>query len=240
MSVTSYSFTKAVQAVQLEDEIDASAIITALDSIVLNGVDDLTISFKAALSSGDEAILNAIVAAHNIVPIPDVPQLVTLSELKDTEGALLSRQRAFANADGFRFRGRGVRGIATKTTTTNLDFLISEERWINGVNLILKNQTVDDDIRFQIVDKTYVYAGVLYPATYTGGIAWSVAQPSGVILDEFGETWNMSEDSQDQGSIILPYPARILAGLYIRIKYTSVGTVNDVLVRANLYLHKKT
>lgn len=76
MAVTNYPFTKVAQAIQLENEIQASAIATALDSIVLNGTNDLNVAFKAALSGGDETILNGLVSAHVPVAIPSVAQLV--------------------------------------------------------------------------------------------------------------------------------------------------------------------
>lgn len=156
----------------------------------------------------------------------------------DSEGLPLTRSRAFANADGFRFRGKGIGGTATAGTSTNIDYKITEERYINGVDLIVKNHVTGDKLKFQVIDKDYVYAGVLYPATY-GGIAWPVAAPTGVLLDEFGTDWYLSEDTQKQGSILLPYPARILPNLYIRLVYTSIGNTN-VDLYANLFLHKKT
>lgn len=140
----------------------------------------------------------------------------------DSEGVQLNRNRAFANSDGFRFRGLGISATATKNTTTNIDYLIPQDRYMNGVSIILKNQVFGDTASFQIVDKDNV-----------------LGYGAGTVLDEFATDWNMSEDSQDQGAVLLPYPAKVIAGLYIRIVYKSVGTENDVLVRANLFLHWK-
>lgn len=85
MPVTNYPYTKAANPTQLENEIQASAIVTALESIVLNGTDGLNVSFKDALSSGDETLLDGLVAAHTPAPtvdtyIPKVQPTVTYNE----------------------------------------------------------------------------------------------------------------------------------------------------------------
>ena len=140
----------------------------------------------------------------------------------DTNGVPLSRTRAFANADGMRFRGTGVSDTAVKTTTTNIDYKVVENRFINGLEFILNNQAFGDNCKFQVVDVD----GIYYPA--------------GTVLDEFGTDWNLSSDTQRQGPYILPYPALVNANLYLRIVYNSVGTVNDVDVKINYFLHKKS
>jgi hypothetical protein len=143
-------------------------------------------------------------------------------ELVDSSGYLYSYQSPFASSAGFRFRGHGMAGTATKNTTSNIDFKILEERYLNGCMLILKNHVFGDKLKFQVVDVDNI-----------------VGYGAGTVLDEFGTDWYVSEDSQDQGMITIPYPAKIIAGLYIRIVYISVGTENDVQLKCNLFLHKK-
>lgn len=155
----------------------------------------------------------------------------------DPDGVLLVRQRAFSNADNFRFRGFGYSWTATKNQSNNLDYTLPEERFINGVKLVLKDHVFGDTVDFHVVDKSYTYAGILYPATNNGS-EWSVSHPNGVVLDDFSTSWNIEEGSQDL--VLLPYPARLLSNLTIRIVYHSVGTSSDVLVRANFFLHKRT
>lgn len=139
------------------------------------------------------------------------------------------KDKPFKDAQGFRARMKGFMGTAIKGTVTNIDCQIAEERFLNGVNLVLNNHEYGDNICFQVVDKDRLYAGILYP----------VEVPGEVILDEFGCNWYVSADKQDQDQIIVPYPARIYSGLYIRIVYNSIGTQNDIGVAINLYLHKK-
>lgn len=131
--------------------------------------------------------------------------------------------KPFADPIGFRARMKGVKGTATKNTSTNIDYKLTEDRWINGVQIILKDHEFEDTVKFQIVDVDNIFG---YGA--------------GLVLDEFGSDWNLSSDKQDQGIYVLSYPAKILANLYIRIVYISTGTVNDVRATINYFLHKKT
>ena len=186
------------------------------------------IAIVARTNDGSDDILD-VASAINF--LKDIPVL-------GTDGVPLIRVKSFSDADGFRFRGKGISSTVPKTSTVNVDYKLTEERYINGVDLILKDQEFGDTAKFQVVDKEYIYAGILYPTDY-GGIPWSTAQPDGVVLDEFGTDWNIVADEQHQHPVLLSYPARILINLYIRIVYTSVGTVNDVKLKANLFLHKK-
>ena len=62
---------------------------------------------------------------------------------------------------------------------------------------------------------------------------------AGTVLDRFGDSWYLVNSQECQGDIMVPYPAKIAAGLYIRIVYHSIGA-SPVNVHANFYLHKKT
>jgi len=136
--------------------------------------------------------------------------------------------KPFSDAQGFRARFKGYTDTATAGETTNIDILITEERFINGLQLILKDQAFGDSVDLQVVDINGTYAGILYPVGY----------PTPLVLDTFGESWYVHSDSQNQDQIIVPYPARLLPGLYVRVIYHSVGET-DVQVCANLFLHKK-
>ena len=64
---------------RLRDEIRASAIVTALQSILTSG-DDCDIWFKDALSAGDVTILDGIVAAHSGAALPSTITKVKIEE----------------------------------------------------------------------------------------------------------------------------------------------------------------
>lgn len=138
----------------------------------------------------------------------------------DGKNNQIFKPSGFNNSGGFRFRGTGIAGTATKDTTTNIDYELTEARYINGVELLLKDHVFGDSVKFQVVDVD----GTYYPA--------------GTVLDEFGTDWYVDPDLCKQGTIRIEYPASIVTGLYIRIIYDSVGTVNDVDLKANLFLHK--
>ncbi len=67
---------------RLTSEIQASAIVTALDFINLGS--DCRVWFKDALSAGDKTVLDGIVAAHTGEEILDI-QTVTLNSQKDSK-----------------------------------------------------------------------------------------------------------------------------------------------------------
>lgn len=165
----------------------------------------------------------------------------------DSDNRLITTSSPFSNSGGFRARFKGFSGIALKNTTTSLDFNIPEERYINGVRLLLNNHKLGDTITFSVVDKSYTYAGVLYPATPTEagipdveGLSWATVSPTGVILDTFGEGLFMDPLICTQPDMTVPYPAKLYAGLYMRIVYYSTGTVDDVEIKCNMNLHWKS
>jgi hypothetical protein len=166
--------------------------------------------------------------------------------LTDSRGHTIVRSAAFSDSEGFRARFQGFKGVANKhdtnngeDTVTDIDFEIPEERYINGIRLLISGHNDGDNLDFIIVDKDFIYAGILYPAEYQPGVPWSVATPNGVELDEFGSSWFVDDTRKTQPDVITPYPARIFAGLYMRIRYHATGTANDITVKVNTYLHKK-
>lgn len=127
---------------------------------------------------------------------------------------------AFANNENFRFRGVSFAGEATAGQTTNIDFQLTAERYMNGGKLILLNNDIDDKICFQVVDKDNV-----------------LGYGANAVLDEFIKDFYLPIDAPLE--INLPYTARLYNGLYLRLVYKSAGQ-NNVKVKCNLYLHWKT
>jgi hypothetical protein len=147
--------------------------------------------------------------------LKDIPNL-------DSDGYPIIRTRAFNNTDGYLFRGVGVIGEAVANSVSNIDYRLTEERWINEAQLILMNHNFTDSIKFQVVDVDNV-----------------LGYGAGLVLNEFATNWQISSSKQDQGTVRVDYPARILANLYIRIVYTNTGN-STVSVKCNFFLHKKT
>lgn len=157
----------------------------------------------------------------------------------------------FASADNFRFRGKGFSGIADrsldgKIKETVIDWEVPEDRFINGTHVMLNGHSFGDSYDVEIVDKTYSFAGILYPAQYdstgdgTAMLDWSVVAPSGVVLDTFIKDWHVVSDMQGQKPILLPYPAKLLGGMFIRMRYKTIEQVNDVKINLNGFMHLKS
>jgi hypothetical protein len=131
------------------------------------------------------------------------------------------RTSAFNDNESHRFRGVGLIETVTSESSTEILHQLTEDRKIDGAQLILKDHNWNDSIDFVVIDKDNLF-----------GLG------EGVVLDKFAEDWNISTDKQDQGVFKVPYIAHIPAGLYIGLIYHSAGTV-DVSVKVNLLLHKK-
>jgi hypothetical protein len=140
-------------------------------------------------------------------------------DLRDSDGALLVRPRAFTNSDGFRFRGASFIGSVASNSTENIDYKITAERYINGGRLIVDNIGQNDKFTFQVIDLDNIFG---YGA--------------GVVLDEFIKDYYIPMDATLE--IKLDYPAKIYAGLYLRLKYTS-SHANGCNIKCNLFLHWK-
>lgn len=141
---------------------------------------------------------------------------------KSNSNKSVSSIKPFADATGFRARFQGFNGTATAGQTTDVDFLIEEERYINGGTLFLYGHSVEDSFSYQVVDIDNV-----------------IGYGAGVVLDEFIKDWSVDSEMANQGTYEVQYPARIYAGLYVRIKYVSTG-LSDIKIKLNLLLHKKT
>lgn len=230
-----YSFNGTFSVDKLTNEVRESSITIALDFINY-APPSLDLHFKANLSSEEESALNDLIATHDpVVEEQEVPLQVEVLQPKDTSGRPIVTGSPFSDTGGFRFRGASFKDTVLANTTKSIDYQVTQERWINGGQLILSQIGSEDRASFQVVDKDYLYAGILYPADFNG-IAWSTAQPDGVVLDEFIKDYYIPTDMKLE--IALAYPARILAGLYIRLIYTSTSG-SDCLIKCNLYLHWK-
>lgn len=151
---------------------------------------------------------------------------------KDTENHPIVKTSAFSDSNKFRARFKGIASTATAGQTTKIDHKITEERYINGLRLILVDHHIDDTVDLEIVDKDG--AGVAL-GWYTQAQFDAMGE---YVADRFGESWNVDSGVCTQPDVIVPYPAKIYKDLYIRISYNSSGTT-AVKVKADLYLHWK-
>lgn len=131
---------------------------------------------------------------------------------------------AYARTDQFAFGGEGFTSTAAKNgSVTNLDYKITAERYINGIQILCSSTGAGDKATFQIVDKDNV-----------------LGYGTNVVLQEFATNWQIADSNQDQGILQLPFRGKIPANCYVRIKYTAVAGLGNVTVAVNLFLHRKT
>ena len=213
-----YTFTKQVNLDNLEKEISDSNITIALQNIQLTGSDDLSIEFKATLSQAEETTLNTIVTNHDhTLPSSNPPINVDIVQPKDVYGRAIIASSPFSDAAGFRYRGASFSDTIQTNTTNYIDYLLTDERWINGGRAIIDNIGQDDKVTFQVIDKDNV-----------------LGYGANTVLDQFIDGFYVPQDGNLE--VNLAYPARIIAGLYIRLKYTSTHA-NGCTLKCNLYLH---
>jgi hypothetical protein len=131
----------------------------------------------------------------------------------------LIRIKAFSDSEGMRFRGHSFSGEITANSTESIDYKIVEERFINGGKLMVSSVGIEDQISFQVVDKDNV-----------------LGLGANILLDEFIKDFYLPQNESLE--VQLDYPARIIAGLYLRLIYKNTNDQN-IKVRCNLYLHWK-
>ena len=131
-------------------------------------------------------------------------------------------QSPFAINTEYEVKAKGYIGTATAGTSTDIDFAVgAEDRYIDGVRILLSNHADGDTMDFKVVDVDNV-----------------LGYGAGVVLKQFGYTWNVDYENSDQGMNFYNFLAKINAGLYVRITYNSAG-VSNVTVKANVRMFKK-
>ena len=121
--------------------------------------------------------------------------------------------KPFADNHGYYARFQGVSGVAVAGQVTPIDLVMSEQRAVNGIELILKGHVTGDSVNLQVIY-------------------------SGQVVDQFGLDWYVSGDSEIQSPIILPIKASILPTMSLRVSYRSTGN-EDVQVFANYHLYEE-
>lgn len=106
-----YTYTKEpVAPDSLTQAIQNSAIVVALESVFVNGDDDLNIQMKAELSNGDETILDGLVSEHDGVSL--VQETVIQKSVR-----LLSDHQIMTNPRTLIFDGAGSHYKKIETDT---------------------------------------------------------------------------------------------------------------------------
>lgn len=116
------------------------------------------------------------------------------------------------------FNGQSAQKEFQPGIISHLDYKVLNDCFITGAKFKAKNATFDDTASFQVIDID------------------GIVSPAGTVLNQFITGWSMVEDKQTQIDFSAPYPAKIIAGLYLRIVYKSAGHT-PVFASADYYLH---
>jgi len=211
MAATKYTFSiqedtpnHKVATDRLTVEIQASAIITALDHINTNG-DVLDVWFKAELTTDDQDILDTVVAAHSGAPLAADPTDVNIKSAAST-AVLLSQEKGFQDLTGHNFFKKGVHTTATAGTTTDIYLKFTTNMYLPGGGYHVGSTAVAGDyIGVQIVDKDNI-----------------LGYGAGAVLGTFIDTdyvWPGRE-----WEVLTGDAKMIPAGIYLRMRYVSIGS----------------
>jgi len=103
---------------------------------------------------------------------------------------------------------KGVIGTATKETTTNLDLVLTDDVLMTGGVFLAQGAEWGDKVDFQVI------------------------HPTAGVVAQFITDWYLNPDSTLQPIPKSSYPAKLAAGLTLRVVYHSVGAT-DVKVAIN-------
>jgi hypothetical protein len=130
------------------------------------------------------------------------------------------RKTSDLDADKAKYKVQGFSGTASANTTTNIDWVLPQERWVSGGVLIAQGTHWGDKLCLQVIDIDNV-----------------LGYGANTVLDEYVTDFYLVTDSEFQVQLESPYLALIPAGVYIRIKYTNTSLVDAVEVAFNVVTH---
>ena len=197
MAVTLYTYAKLCDASRLTQEIGDSAIVTAIDHI--QTAPNLTnVYMKAALSGGDETILNGLVTAHTNTPLEENKSILASVSSIPSFGA---KTFQFNGATKTLYaRNTGIQqalSFGSNTISYSVPYAWSK---IIGVEVI--NSEALDYVDLKVRDTAQ--------GTYSG--------VPNYVLNQFAYSHNIPKDYYIRMS---QFDADIYVGMVIEITYTS-------------------
>jgi hypothetical protein len=144
--------------------------------------------------------------------LTDTLDFVTNFKAQGNKRVNVVKQAALSNAEEFRFRGDATPWTACAAgVSTNLELLMTEERFIDGGVVVVKDANPGDYCVFQVV------------------------HPIVGVVEQFVNKWYVTPGT---GTLdVKVYPAKVPAGLIIRVVYHNVGATASSC-GVNLRLHK--
>lgn len=115
-------------------------------------------------------------------------------------------QVAQFNSNVVVYNQRGVKGTCAAGKVTTIDLKMLDDVYLTGGVLLAKNAAFGDFCDMQVVDVDNI-----------------MGYGAGAVLRQFVTNYFMDDSSVNQGAFDLPYPAKIITGLYMRLVYHSTG-----------------
>jgi len=221
--MTTYTYTKTPVALdRLTDEIRTSSITIALDNMTLLG-DQLSITFKADLSTEEKSTLDTIVANHSGLPLPS----------DDSVDAYILSQPPFGDPD-YRTRWDAKEGEITCTADSSVsaDFQLTALRSSFGGDIVGTGFELGDWITACIYDKDSVIPEAYRAATCE---AWPVVKT--YIYRQYLPANGAGLTVFDMDT--KPLVAELSVGLYIRTTLNTVDAGNTRKFYCNFKLLEK-
>lgn len=122
-------------------------------------------------------------------------------------------------ANKLNFNGIGLSLVCTAAAESTLDHIIADDHLITGGRIVLQNATYGDYFNIEVVDVMNV-----------------MGYGAGLVLNRFFTNYKVPEGN-NSFAIESLYPAKLYAGLYLRIRYVNTGIV-DSKFSINYFLHK--
>lgn len=120
----------------------------------------------------------------------------------------------------FDYSEQAVSGTATKNSTTDIDYKVTDAKhYINGGCILQQNAVWGDWLEAQIIDIDNV-----------------LGLGANTVLKHYIKKRYL-HPSDHCASVNLPYAGEVPKDVYLRIKYHSVGIINDVNLKINYFLH---
>lgn len=119
----------------------------------------------------------------------------------------------------FDFLADGVRATATKTTTTTIDYkIVDANAYVSGGLILTDKSVFGDYFAIEIIDKDNVL-----------GYGYNT------VLQTYIRKWYIDPDQHTE--LEVPYAGKPPTNTYLRLKYTSIGTTDDVDVAVVYHMH---
>lgn len=122
-------------------------------------------------------------------------------------------------ADKLQFNAQGVKANPSLNTATNLDLYFSDDHLITGFWLVCSGAASGDKVALQAIDTDNI-----------------MGFGAGTVLKQFATNIYLASNFDAQFDVA--YPAKIYAGLSLRIIYTSTSLLGSPFFAANFKLHK--